>query len=235
MLQIIKIGSACLFDKNGKINYSLLRKKAKEIESNNANTLLVISGSIALGKQMENETRSNDELSATELQGYASIGQIELMNLYQSIFSRNIAQLLLTNQDLKHKNHVKELLKHNIKQNRITIVNYNDGIDFEQLRKDNDTLAATLVTYINADRLIILGHYNGFLNKEQQVIPQIKTVTKAHYNLCEGLSEHGTGGFSTKLDAAKIILKAKKKMIIGNIEEPLKKVIEGKGTVFTST
>ncbi len=227
MLNIIKIGSACLFDEQGRINHQLLHQKAREIERSTDDSVLVVSGAIALGKKRENEARKNAELSPVELQGYACRGQPELMKLYASFFARGVSQLLVTTTDLQHPNHVRDLIQHNLQKGRITVINYNDGVDFEQLRRDNDTLAATVLSYCNADRLIVLGHYNGFRDGDS-LIERVTVVDNSHYALCQGQSDHGNGGFATKLDAAKMVLKAGKEMFVGNISYELDDIIEGK-------
>ncbi len=226
MLNIIKIGSACLFDKQGQVNYNLLRRKSQEIEQSEDNTVLVVSGAIALGKAHEREKRNNSQLTAVELQGYACVGQPRLMNLYQELFNLNVSQLLVTRTDLQQENHVRSLIHHNVQKQRITVVNYNDAVDFEQLRQDNDTLAATILSYCNADRLIILGHYDGFKDGER-LMSHVTDINDFLYSLCRGKSEHGNGGFNTKLDAAKIVLHAGKEMIVGNIAYDLEDIISG--------
>jgi glutamate 5-kinase len=228
MLQFIKIGSGCLFDEKGEIDYKTLRKKAREIESLDYGNVLVVSGAIALGKKMRGEKRSNADLDAVELQGYACTGQIELMDVYRSLFNKDVAQLLLTEYDLKHRNHVKDLICHNIKNGVITLVNYNDGVDFKQLRKDNDTLAAKLLTYCNGDRLVILGRtYDGLKDKEGGIVERVTAIDRKLYDMCDGKSFHGNGGFKTKLDAAKMVLGAGKEMLVGNIGYSLQELIEG--------
>lgn len=234
-IQIIKIGTSCLFDEQGEINYSLLKQKAKEIEESDYKTLLVVSGAIKLGKLLENQTKSNDELSSSELQGYASVGQRILMDICVNCFTQTTAQLLVTMEDMKYKNHIKKLILENIKRNRITIVNYNDSVDFLELRKDNDTLAAELLAYCNADRLIILGTYDGFKDDNNNLIEKVTIIDKSDYKLCKGVSHGGNGGFKRKLDAGKIVLSQNKEMIIGNMIHSLKDIIEGnvKRTLFT--
>jgi glutamate 5-kinase len=236
-IHIIKIGSKCLFDESKNINYGLLNKKAKEIENLQYPCFIVGSGAIALGKMHEKDRRDNSEISNIELQGYASVGQKRLMILYSGIFDKTVSQLLVTEEDLKHENHIRDLLYHNMQMKRITVVNYNDGVDFKQLRKDNDTLAAQLLCYTHAKRLIILGNgYDGFKDHDDKIIPMITEIHDTHYKLCNGKSKEGNGGFNTKLDAAKMVLSFGSEMIISNINYLLEDIISGncKRTVFRS-
>jgi glutamate 5-kinase len=228
MLNVIKIGSGCLFDEKGELSTSLLEQKAREIEVSRDDAILVVSGSIAIGKRIEKDYRGNEEIPSVELQGYATDGQMELMKIYQNVFSRRVAQLLVTREDLVHENHVRELLDLNLKKRRITAINYNDGIDFEELRKDNDTLAATILQHVGADRLIILGRgYDGLQGKDGKVIVRVSSITPDIEELCNGKSQHGNGGFETKLEAAKMVLEARKEMIVGNITYPLADLVSG--------
>lgn len=234
MRQYIKFGSNCFIDESNEINYSLLEKKVREIENLEGDSVLVMSGAIKLGKNKEKETKHNSELSNVELQGYSSVGQRILMDLCAQYFSKNVAQILVTMEDMKHENHLKELISENIKKNRISIVNYNDSIDFMELRKDNDTLAAELAVYSDADRLIILGNYDGFIDKNGNLIERVYKIDNDMYALCNGKSDDGLGGFMTKLDAAKIMLKYNKEVIIGNVNYAINDLIEGnvKRTLF---
>ena len=230
---MIKIGSSCFFDEKGQINKELLKRKAREIEACEEDIILVVSGAIALGKYAEGERKSNNELSAVELQSYACIGQVVMINLLKSIFKKKISQILLTKHDLKEGEKIKYLIEDNIEKKRITIINYNDATDFNELRKDNDILAARILSYTEADILLILGHYEGFY-KEGKLLKKIDIINQELYKHCRGKSYHGNGGFKTKLDAAKILLKAKKKMIIANIEKNIQGIIDGReiSTIF---
>ena len=92
---IVKIGTNCLF-KGDKIDEELIARKAQEIES--VDGVLVASGAIKLGKMAEGETRKNEELSDVEIQGYASVGQRMLMDLWCKYLQRG-AQVLVTSAD----------------------------------------------------------------------------------------------------------------------------------------
>ena len=228
MLQIIKIGSACLFNDEGKINHDTLEEKCKQIEISEDKTVLVVSGAIALGKYVENDKRNNQDLSNVELQGYASTGQVELMKLYGSMFGSRIAQLLITKADLSYSTNIGNLIEHCLSKDQTPIINYNDTIDFEELRLDNDTLSVRILEYCFADRLVILGHYDGFMDySTNKLIQRVRYVNQELYAKCQGLSNHGNGGFSAKLDAGKRVLELDKELIISNIAYNLRDILEG--------
>ena len=94
---VIKIGSSLLVDKNKKIRNKWLSSFAKDIKklkSNNKKVVIVSSGAIALGCKKMNYNKANLKLDKS--QAIASIGQIELMNLFSQTFSKyklNISQI----------------------------------------------------------------------------------------------------------------------------------------------
>ncbi len=176
----------------------------------------------------ERDYRSKEELSSVELQGYATAGQFYLMVLYKAFFGRSIAQILVTEKDLLNTEKIKSLVRENAKRDRITLINYNDGVDFEEVKKDNDTLAAELMLACDADRLIILGHdYDGLRDNEGNLVERVTSIGEKEYSYCNGKSKYGNGGFRTKLDAAKMILDRDKEMIISNVGNCLEDVIRG--------
>ena len=85
---VIKIGSSLLVDKKKKIRKNWLLSFAKDIKklmSKDKKVIIVSSGAIALGCKKMNYKKTNLKLDKS--QAVASIGQIELMNLYsQNIF-----------------------------------------------------------------------------------------------------------------------------------------------------
>jgi len=112
-------------------------------------------------------------------------------------------------------------------------VNYNDGVDFDQLRKDNEETAATLARYCSSGLLMILGKYEGFLDCNGNLIHRIEKVKRKHYKMCNGDSENGTGGFEAKLRIVNPLLRRGTKVIIANVEKPLERIIKGEhGTHF---
>ena len=100
---VIKIGSSLLVDANKKIRKKWLSSFAKDIKnlkSRNKKIIIVSSGAIALGCKKINYNRTNIRLDKS--QAIASVGQIELMNLFSETFSKfrlNISQILLTLDD----------------------------------------------------------------------------------------------------------------------------------------
>ena len=84
---VIKIGSSLLVDNKNKIRKKWLSSFAKDIKklkSQNMKIVIVSSGAIALGCKKMNYNKSNLKLDKS--QAIASVGQIELMNLFLKRF-----------------------------------------------------------------------------------------------------------------------------------------------------
>ena len=86
---VIKIGSSLLIDDNKNIRKKWLFEFAKDIEQlikSKKKVIIVSSGAIALGCKKLNINKKNLKLDKS--QAVASIGQIELMNLFKEIFKK---------------------------------------------------------------------------------------------------------------------------------------------------
>ena len=86
---VIKIGSSLLVDENKKIRKKWLLSFAKDIKNlknKNKKIVIVSSGAIALGCIKMKYNKKNLKLDKS--QAIASIGQIELMNLFSNTFSK---------------------------------------------------------------------------------------------------------------------------------------------------
>ena len=100
---VIKIGSSLLIDNKMKVRQKWLFEFAKDIKdliNQNKKIIIVSSGAIALGCKKLNLNKKNLKLDKS--QAVASIGQIELMNLFNEIFKKrklNLSQILLTLED----------------------------------------------------------------------------------------------------------------------------------------
>ena len=219
----IKFGSECL-KHEGKVDFRFHEQKAKEIERG-LEAVLVVSGSILLGKERENDTRSNDQLTDVELQGYASVGQAMLIDELDKLYRRNVAQIQLSDDIIDNKQGYVKLIHHNLEKGRISVFNYNDTVDFNQVRLDNDTPGARLACYSGADQYIILGRYDGFLDGQGELIERVHAVDDKIYSYCNGKSECGNGGFVTKLNAAEICLGHGVDMRIANVEYDLADIL----------
>ena len=240
---VIKIGSSLLVDGDKKVRTKWLSsfgKDIKKLKDKNQKIIIVSSGAIALGCKKMNINKKTIKLDKS--QAIASIGQIELMNLFSKIFSKyklNISQILLTLEDTEERRrslNAKRTFENLFDLNFIPIVNENDTIATTEIRYgDNDRLASRVAQIASADTLVLLSDVDGLYTKNPKVFKDaklIKKVTNLKKDLKEinikGVNEYGSGGMQTKLEAAKICQLAGCDMVIANglYLNPISRIIE---------
>ena len=240
---VIKIGSSLLVDGDKKVRTKWLSsfgKDIKKLKDKNQKIIIVSSGAIALGCKKMNINKRTIKLDKS--QAIASIGQIELMNLFSKIFSKyklNISQILLTLEDTEERRrslNAKRTFENLFDLNFIPIVNENDTIATTEIRYgDNDRLASRVAQIASADTLVLLSDVDGLYTKNPKVFKDaklIKKVTNLKKDLkeinIEGVNEYGSGGMQTKLEAAKICQLAGCDMVIANglYLNPISRIIE---------
>ena len=240
---VIKIGSSIIIDENKKIRKKWLTEFAKDIKDllkQKKNVILVSSGAIALGCKKLNLSKQNIKLDKS--QAVASIGQIELMNLFNKIFSSkkiNLSQILLTLEDTEQRRraiNAKRTFENLFELGFVPVVNENDSIATTEIKYgDNDRLASRVAQISSADCLVLLSDVDGLytqnpkLFKNSQLIKEIKNIDLDIEKIAtKSISEHGTGGMKTKIEAAKICQLSGCMMVIANglLERPIKKIIE---------
>ena len=240
---VIKIGSSLLIDENKKIRKKWLSEFSKDIKdllNQNKRIIIVSSGAIAMGCKKLNLSKRNLKLDKS--QAVASIGQIELINLFTETFLKNkinISQILLTLEDTEQRRralNAKRTFENLFQLNFVPIVNENDSIATSEIKYgDNDRLASRVAQISAADALILLSDVEGLyttnpkINKNAELIKEIKNIDKNIEQIStKSVGEHGTGGMKTKIDAAKICQLSGCIMAIANglPLRPIKKIIE---------
>ncbi len=240
---VIKIGSSLLVDKNKRVRKKWLTSFAKDVgklRSKNKKVIIVSSGAIALGCKKMNYNKKNLKLDKS--QAIASIGQIELMNLFNKTFSKrniNISQILLTLEDTEQRRrslNAKRTFENLFKLGFVPIVNENDSTATTEIKYgDNDRLASRVAQISGADCLILLSDVDGLytknpkFDKNVKLIKKIKNIDKEIEKIStKSTSEHGTGGMKTKIDAAKICQLSGCYMSIANglSNRPIKQIIK---------
>ncbi len=240
---VIKIGSSLLIDKNKKIRKKWLSEFSKDIKNllnQNKRIIIVSSGAIAMGCKKLNLSKKNLKLDKS--QAVASIGQIELMNLFTETFLKNkinISQILLTLEDTEQRRralNAKRTFENLFQLNFVPIVNENDSIATSEIKYgDNDRLASRVAQISAADALILLSDVEGLyttnpkINKNAELLKEIKNIDKNIEQIStKSVGEHGTGGMKTKIDAAKICQLSGCIMAIANglPLRPIKRIIE---------
>lgn len=240
MLITIKIGTKIVLHQDV---LSGLVSEIYDLTLKGDKVIIVSSGAVGLGKKVLNFSK---QATLSEKQALSSIGQIELMNLYRSLFSKfgvNVAQILLSYTDINSRKgflHFKNTINELFKLGVIPIVNENDAVAVEEIKfGNNDILSAFVSTSVYADKLIILtdvdGVYKNFGTPWQEIIREVRNIKEVNRFLKGRGSEFSTGGMKTKIQAGFICMKSGIECIIANgfKQGILSKVLNGdEGTKF---
>ena len=174
---VIKIGSSLLIDNKKNIRNKWLFEFSKDIKNllkQNKKVIIVTSGAIAIGCKKLNLSKKNLKLEKS--QAVASIGQIELMNLFNKSFNKNkinISQVLLTLDDTEQRRralNAKRTFDNLFDLGFVPIVNENDTTATTEIKYgDNDRLASRVAQISSADILILLSDVDGLYTKNPKI------------------------------------------------------------------
>jgi len=249
---VLKAGSNVLSSSLGTLDLALVNRIALEIASamqQNIEVIYVSSGAVACGIGIMGRTEK--PRSIPEKQALAAIGQCRLMHIYSSIFDTygaRIAQVLLTRDDMEDRRrylNAEYTLTTLLDDGVLPVINENDTVTVDELKfGDNDGLAALLASKMNADLFVILTDVEGLmsanprLDPAAQLVPLIGDEGAEAYTLARvtGNSRFGSGGMSSKLEAARVATLAGVTTVIANgrREGVLTDILAGKevGTLF---
>ena len=255
---VVKIGSSSLHHpETGDLDYAKLDILIRELcnmRNSGIDVVLVSSGAIAVGKkavQIDREDKEDHPIAVK--QACAAIGQARLMMIYQKLFAEYnqvTAQVLMTKNtvvdDLNRYN-VQNTFTELFKLGVIPVVNENDSVATYEIKfGDNDSLSAIVASIVKADMLILLSDIDGLYsddprkNPKAEFISEVDDLTDDYFEMGKEStgSDSGTGGMSTKLQAAKIATSCGIDMVITSAKDVkvIHKIISGKdiGTVFRS-
>lgn len=251
---VFKIGTSTLtHEETGELDLVKMEKFVRiltDLHNQGKEIVIVSSGAIAVGRKALGLVGKPEERSLK--QACAAVGQIRLMTVYQKLFSeynQGTAQVLMTkitiaNDTSRHnaQNTFRELLKLGI----IPIVNENDTVATDEIDfGDNDYLSAIVSAIVGADLLVLLSDIDGLYtddpncNPEAKLIPLVEQITDEMLGMAKGpSSDVGTGGMSSKVEAAGIANDAGADMVVlnGDNMEHITKLFAGEeiGTLFTA-
>ncbi len=216
---VVKIGSALLTEKGSGLNHKCIADWVRQIShlaKSGKEILIVSSGSIAEG--IHRMGWSERPKALNELQAAAAVGQMGLVQAYESCFQKeglHTAQILLTHDDLSDRKrylNARSTLQALLDLKVVPIINENDTVITDEIRfGDNDTLAALVANLVDAEGLMILTNQQGLFERDPTLDPDAKLVREGQagdLNL-EAMSSNrasalGRGGMRTKLRAATI-------------------------------
>ena len=241
---VIKVGSSLLIDSDDKVHRGWLEGLAGNIatlKNNGQEVLIVSSGAIAIGSTVLGINKRRARLE--DLQAAAAAGQVQLVTAWQEALALHgivAAQVLLTPEDTENRRRflnargtLEKLLDHSV----VPIINENDTVATEEIRYgDNDRLAARVAQLVMADALILLSDVDGLYTADPgsgdaaEHIPEVRKITEDIQAMAgETRSDIGSGGMSTKVQAARIATHAGCSTVIasGVIERPLESLASG--------
>ncbi|HUD84527.1 MAG TPA: glutamate 5-kinase [Candidatus Saccharimonadales bacterium] len=248
---VVKVGTGVLTDSRKQPDLdqmSQLVAQIAAIRGQGKQVVVVSSGAVGAGMGVLGHDKRPADLA--ELQACAAVGQPRLMALYERLFGGagfSVGQVLLTHHDLEdHDRHLNArntlvtLLRHGI----IPIINENDAVSFTELKfGDNDRLSALVACLLPADALVILTTVDGFIENfgkpNPRTVPMIENLDATIESMARGTeSQTAVGGMSSKLQAAKMVIRAGIPLIIasGRKKSVLANILEGKdeGTMFVA-
>lgn len=249
---VVKVGTSTLTHATGKTNIARIAKLSSvlsDLKNEGHEIVLVSSGAVGIGAS---KLGFSSKPKTTEgLQASAAVGQCELMFLYDKMFSEYgviVSQLLFTADTLINpleKSNLLNTFNQLLDYGALPIVNENDSVYVEELLNgDNDCLSANVAELINADLLVLLTDTDGLYddnpakNKSAKLISRVDKITDEIFAIAGGASEKGTGGFYTKVKAAKIATDANIPVVVMNGEKPtaIYKMLSGEsiGTYFSA-
>jgi glutamate 5-kinase len=240
----IKIGSALLVDKSGKLRAQWLAELAEDIATLKAEgreIVIVSSGAIALGRGLLG--LSALALTLEQSQAAASAGQIALSQAWADALGKHgivTGQILITpniTEERRYYLNARTTIQTLLGLGAIPIINENDSVATAEIRYgDNDRLSARVATMIEADLLVLLSDIDGLYTappaKDPSAthIPVVDAITPAIEAMAGGAASHlSRGGMTTKVEAGKIATLAGTAMIIakGTEDHPLRRLTEG--------
>lgn len=250
---VIKVGSSTLTHASGRLNLRRIEALAKtlsDLKNAGKEIILVSSGAVSAGVAKAGLGHRPESLE--EKQAMASIGQSELMKIYDRFFSdygHKVGQILMTRDVVD--NPIRRTAAENtfntlLRMGCIPIVNENDAVSTDELVKfgGNDILSAHVTNLCHADVLINLSDIDGLFDSDPRKNPDAKLVERvddidAILSFAGGAgTERGTGGMEAKLTAAKMVTENGIPMFIMNGSDPeiLYQLLDGKhvGTYFTA-
>jgi glutamate 5-kinase len=216
---VVKLGTSTLTAGTKRLSLPRLVDLARQIaglRDSGHEVILVSSGAMATGRETLSFPRLPKEIPAKQM--LASVGQPRLMGHYERIFGLYgiiVAQVLLTRDDLNRRRsylNARNTLSALLAQQILPIVNENDTVATEEIRVgDNDNLSALVANLIDADTLVLLTDQPGLFSSDPRrdegalLISEVTTpdIPAELWEAAGGTSSDlGTGGMTTKLQAA---------------------------------
>ncbi len=237
---VLKLGSSTVVDGKGVFKKKWVISLIKDIKKyyRGKSFVIVSSGAIALGQKYLKIKKGKIKLEMS--QAIAAVGQIHLAGEFQKLFDEykiKTGQILISPDDTEQRRraiNVRRTFDNLFKLKAIPIVNENDSTATSEIKYgDNDRLAARVAQIIGADMLILFSDVDGLYDKSRgkKIVKKVSIIDKNITSLIDNKKNtFGSGGISTKLDAAKICMNSGCHMFIANGKKysPISNMIKNK-------
>jgi len=232
---VVKLGTSVLTGGSRHLDQARMVEIARQcaaLYAQGQDVVVCTSGAVAAGRAHLNFPALPPTITSKQL--FAAVGQLQLMRVWERLFdiyNVRVGQILLTRSDVENRQryiNARDAFTALLDQRIVPIVNENDAVATEEIRVgDNDNLSALVATLVNADLLILLTDQAGLFtadprsNPDAQLIPEVRKIDGALKGLASGsVSGLGTGGMTTKLQAANTARHAGVDVVIAAGTEP---------------
>ncbi len=248
---VVKVGSGVL-SRGGitldRPTVATLASALAAVRSRGIEVILVSSGAILAGMEALELTERPRDLPLK--QAAAAVGQSHLMRAYEEAFQpcgQRVAQILLTQEDLRHRGrylNARNTFFTLLRMGIVPIVNENDTVAVQEIQfGDNDTLSALVANLAEADLLVILTDTEGLFSADPRRDPSAQLIALVRSqdvvtSFCaeEAGSAASVGGMSSKVLAARRAATAGIPTVVASGLQPgvLEAVLRGEevGTFF---
>lgn len=248
---VIKIGSNVLSNDDGAVNKDVLHNIVEQVNGlirSGKQVVLVSSGAGICGVGAINKWSRRKDMNYK--QALCAIGQVELMMAYKEYFgdyNLHVGQILLTKEDIQDPHralNIRNALFTLVDEGVVPVINENDSVSVDEIKiGDNDTLSAHVANLWNADTLIILSDIDGVFDKDPktddgaQLIESVDDIDRLMAEISiGGTSSFGTGGITSKIEAARLVNQYGNAMVLlnGKKRDVVRNAMNGeeKGTLF---
>ena len=245
---VVKIGSSSLTGRRGLDTdrmHHLVATLAR-LRQSGRDVVLVSSGAVAAGMPALGMRHRPRDLASQ--QAAASVGQGLLIERYDALFAAHslvVGQVLLTVDDLTRQSHYRNALRtftRLLQLGAVPVVNENDTVATHEIRfGDNDRLAALVAHLVRADALVLLSDVDALYTRHPaepgaERIAEVPDVDELVVDTSRIGSAVGTGGMSTKLDAARIATAGGIPVVLAHADDHAAALAgDDVGTIFHAT
>ncbi|MDL2314234.1 glutamate 5-kinase [Desulfovibrio sp. OttesenSCG-928-C14] len=248
---VVKLGTSVLTQETRCLNRAhileIVRQCARA-RMDGHRIIIVTSGAIAAGREVLGHPVLPPALSSRQL--LAAVGQSRLIQLWEQLFAiyeLNVGQMLLTRADLEDRGrflNARDMLTALLEHGIVPVINENDAVAVSEIRVgDNDNLSALVAVLAGADALLLLTDQEGLYTADPRtdpnalILPIVENIDDNIRQLAGGsVSGLGTGGMSTKIQAAELATRSGINVIIASGKKPevINHILKGRaaGTLF---